>query len=86
MPYHFYGDGQTIEDFDIDYAVAPLRTLISNPNIASLYLTAFIVECVMSGDKNVHSMKPLPSTNNLCQSAKVRRAVILLGSCALPLI
>jgi len=32
------------EDFDIDYMVAPFRTLISNPNIASLYLTAFIVE------------------------------------------
>ncbi|SDT84847.1 hypothetical protein [Desulfobacula phenolica] len=32
------------EDFDIDYMIAPLRTLISNPNIASLYLTAFIVE------------------------------------------
>ena len=32
------------EDFDIDYMVAPLRTLISNPNIASLYLTAFVVE------------------------------------------
>jgi hypothetical protein len=34
----------TAEDFDIDYSVAPLRTLISNPNIASLYLTAFVVE------------------------------------------
>ncbi|MCA1794418.1 MAG: hypothetical protein ABR534_01390 [Desulfotignum sp.] len=32
------------EDFDIDYAVAPFRTLVSNPNIASLYLTAFVVE------------------------------------------
>lgn len=32
------------EDFDIDYMVAPLRTLVSNPNIASLYLTAFVVE------------------------------------------
>ena len=32
------------EDFDIDFMVAPFRTLISNPNIASLYLTAFIVE------------------------------------------
>ena len=32
------------EDFDIDYMVAPFRTLISSPNIASLYLTAFIVE------------------------------------------
>ena len=32
------------EDFDIDYAVAPFRSLVSNPNIASLYLTAFVVE------------------------------------------
>ncbi len=32
------------EDFDIDYMVAPFRTLVSNPNIASLYLTAFVVE------------------------------------------
>ncbi|MCF8076096.1 MAG: hypothetical protein K9K87_08025, partial [Desulfotignum sp.] len=27
------------EDFDIDYTVAPFRTLVANPNIASLYLT-----------------------------------------------
>lgn len=32
------------EDFDIDYVIAPFRTLVANPNIASLYLTAFIVE------------------------------------------
>lgn len=32
------------EDFDVDYMIAPFRTLISNPNIACLYLTAFIVE------------------------------------------
>ncbi len=32
------------EDFDIDYQVAPLRGLVSNPNIASLYVTAFIIE------------------------------------------
>ncbi|WP_299977420.1 hypothetical protein [Desulfobacula sp.] len=32
------------DDFDIDFMVAPFRTLISNPNIASLYLTTFIVE------------------------------------------
>jgi hypothetical protein len=36
------------EDFDIDYMVAPFRTLISNPNIASLYLTAFIVEKLLN--------------------------------------
>ena len=36
------------EDFDIDYMVAPFRTLVSNPNIASLYLTAFIVETLIN--------------------------------------
>ncbi len=36
------------EDFDIDYMIAPFRTLISNPNIASLYLTAFIVEKLLA--------------------------------------
>ena len=36
------------EDFDIDYMIAPFRTLISSPNIASLYLTAFIVEKLLS--------------------------------------
>jgi hypothetical protein len=36
------------EDFDIDYQVAPFRTLVSNPNIASLYLTAFVVEKLLN--------------------------------------
>ncbi|MBT3388409.1 MAG: hypothetical protein HN417_10790 [Desulfobacula sp.] len=34
----------TAEDFDIDYMVAPFRTIVPNPNIAGLYLTAFIIE------------------------------------------
>ena len=36
------------EDFDIDYVIAPFRSLISNPNIASLYLTAFVVETLIN--------------------------------------
>ncbi|HHP7232991.1 MAG TPA: hypothetical protein ACFCUC_00045 [Desulfobacterales bacterium] len=32
------------EDFDIDYAVAPLRSLVPQPHVVSLYLTAFVVE------------------------------------------
>lgn len=32
------------EDFDIDFQVAPFRTIVQNPNIVSLYLTAFVVE------------------------------------------
>ena len=36
------------EDFDIDYQVAPLRGLVSNPNIASLYITAFVIENLLN--------------------------------------
>jgi hypothetical protein len=32
------------EDFDIDYMIAPFRTIVPNPNIAGLYITAFVVE------------------------------------------
>ncbi len=36
------------EDFDIDYQVAPFRTLVPNFNIASLYITAFVVETLIN--------------------------------------
>ena len=36
------------EDFDIDYQVAPLRQLVPNPNIVSLYLTSFVLEQVLN--------------------------------------
>jgi hypothetical protein len=32
------------DDFDIDYQIAPFRSLVPNPNLVSLYLTAFVVE------------------------------------------
>jgi len=32
------------EDFDIDYQVAPIRNLVPNPQIVSLYVTAFVIE------------------------------------------
>ncbi len=31
-------------DFDIDFQVAPLRNLVPNPNIVSLYVTSFVLE------------------------------------------
>ncbi|MBV5306319.1 MAG: hypothetical protein J0652_06470 [Desulfobulbaceae bacterium] len=33
-----------LEEFDIQLKVAPLRTLVPDPNIISLYLTQFIIE------------------------------------------
>ncbi|MCB2185117.1 MAG: hypothetical protein KQJ78_01775 [Deltaproteobacteria bacterium] len=35
---------QQAEDFDIQYAISPFRSLVAKPNRISLYLTAFIVE------------------------------------------
>ncbi len=33
-----------LEDFDLQMKLAPLRTLVQDPNIVTLYLTQFIVE------------------------------------------
>ena len=32
------------EDFDVDYQIAELRNLVPQPNVASLYIMAFIIE------------------------------------------
>lgn len=32
------------DDFDIDYQVAPIRGLVTRPNVVSLYVTAFVIE------------------------------------------
>jgi hypothetical protein len=32
------------DDFDIDYQVAPLRELIHQPHVVSLYVTSFVIE------------------------------------------
>ncbi len=37
-------DLPTMEDFDIQLKVAPIRTLIPDPNILSLYLTGYVIE------------------------------------------
>ena len=34
----------TSEDFDVQYQIAPLRSLVRRPNFISLYVTAFIIE------------------------------------------
>ncbi|MBW2366904.1 MAG: hypothetical protein JRH15_03360 [Deltaproteobacteria bacterium] len=36
------------EDFDVDYSIAPIRHLINNANIVSLYITAFVLETVIN--------------------------------------
>jgi hypothetical protein len=33
-----------MDDFDIDYQIAPLRNLVPQPQIVSLYVTAYVIE------------------------------------------
>lgn len=32
------------DEFDVDYMIAPFRNLVQQPNVVSLYLTAFVIE------------------------------------------
>ena len=32
------------DEFDIDYSIAPIRNLVHNPHIVSIYVTAFVLE------------------------------------------
>lgn len=32
------------DDFDVDYQIAPFRNIVSNPNIVSIFVTAFVIE------------------------------------------
>jgi hypothetical protein len=33
-----------LEDFEIDYQIAPIRNLVPQPHIVSLYVTSFVIE------------------------------------------
>jgi hypothetical protein len=33
-----------LDDFEIDYQVAPIRNIVPQPQIVSLYVTAFVIE------------------------------------------
>lgn len=33
-----------MDDFDIDYQIAPIRNLVPQPQIVSLYVTAYVIE------------------------------------------
>ena len=33
-----------LDDFEIDYQIAPIRNLVPQPHIVSLYVTSFVIE------------------------------------------
>ncbi len=36
------------DDFDIDYKIAPFRHIVPNPNVVSIYITAFVIETLIN--------------------------------------
>jgi len=36
------------DEFDIDYKIAPFRHIIPNPNVVSIYITAFVIETLIN--------------------------------------
>lgn len=41
-----------MDDFDVDYKIAPFRNLVANPNVVSIFLTAFVLETLIN-DRDV---------------------------------
>ncbi|MGA7144225.1 MAG: hypothetical protein WBY47_06935 [Desulfobacterales bacterium] len=36
------------DEFDVDYRIAPFRHVVSNPNVVSLYIAAFVIETLIN--------------------------------------
>lgn len=36
------------DEFEVDYKIAPFRHIIQNPNVVSLYITAFVIETLIN--------------------------------------
>ncbi len=36
------------DEFDIDYKIAPFRHIVPNPNVVSIYVTAFVIETLIN--------------------------------------
>lgn len=36
------------DDFDVDYKISPFRHIVQNPNVVSLYITAFVIETLIN--------------------------------------
>ena len=58
------------EDFDIDFQVAPLRGLVPNPHVVSLYVTAFVIEKLLQ-DKDVVDIYGTDEEIYLCVNHQV---------------
>lgn len=60
------------EDFDIDYTVSPIRNLVPNPHVVSLYVTAFVLEKLLN-HKDVVDIYGSDEEIYLCINRQVKK-------------
>ena len=60
------------DDFDIDYQTAPFRQLVSQPHVVSLYITAFVIEELIS-HKDIVDIFGSDEDIYLCINREVRK-------------
>jgi hypothetical protein len=60
------------DDFDIDYQIAPLRNLVPQPHVVSLYVTSFVIEKLLN-DKDVVDIFGSDEDIYLCINQQVRK-------------
>ena len=60
------------DDFEVDYQVAPIRRLVPHPHIVSLYVTAFVIEKLIT-HKDVVDIFGSDEDIYLCINREVRK-------------
>jgi hypothetical protein len=60
------------DDFDIDYQIAPLRNLVPQPHVVSLFVTSFVIEKLID-DKDVVDIFGSDEDLYLCINQQVRK-------------
>ncbi|MDY6990228.1 MAG: hypothetical protein SWQ30_19470 [Thermodesulfobacteriota bacterium] len=63
------------DDFEIEYSTAPIRDLVTRPNVVSLYLTAFVVEQLVN-HRSVEDVFGSDEEIYLCINRQVARFVL----------
>lgn len=60
------------DEFDVDYQIAPFRSLVQQPNVVSLYVTAFVIEKLIN-HKSVVDIYGADSDIYLCIHKQVAK-------------
>jgi hypothetical protein len=66
------------DEFDVDYQIAPFRNLVQQPNVVSLYLTAFVIEKLIN-HKSVVDIFGSDADIYLCIHKQVAKLLSLIA-------